>query len=289
MNPTTAAAAIVFDMDGVLADTERLKFRAHRAAVEAVGGSLDPDLYATQMGSAHLGVIRAFLSASDLDTSDDAVERYEERFQTAYRDLLATDLQPMPGARALLAACRKQGRPLALVTSSEGWMADIVLRSLVRRDCSTVPGVRHGLGAPDVFEVVVTADDVEKEKPDPEPYLRARKALGFGRTSEQGGDGEGRGEAGDEAGSEGGGGGEGGDESGSEIGDGAGNRRIVAVEDTPAGIASASASGLPVIAVRHDFNRHHAFELASAVVASLDPPDRFLELVDEVACEGALP
>ena len=158
-------APIVFDMDGVLADTERLKLRAHRSAVEAAGGTLERSLYRAQMGGTHEDVIRAFLSASGLATDDDAVVRYRERFRNAYRRLLESDFEAMPGAREVLSACRDGGRPLALVTSSEAWMARIVLERL---------------DAGDAFRAVITAEDVTREKPHPEPYRKARRALGPG-------------------------------------------------------------------------------------------------------------
>ncbi|MFP3948366.1 MAG: HAD family hydrolase, partial [Longimicrobiales bacterium] len=219
---------------------------------EEAGGTLDADGYRREMGKAHVGVIRAFLSASGLDTSDAAVERYRERFRRAYRKLLAAELRPMPGARELLVACREQGRPLALVTSSERWMAEIVLEQIL----DGIPvGATEAAGdstpLETLFQAIVTADDVENEKPDPEPYLRARKALGRDPAS------------------------------------GAEDRPVVAVEDTPAGVTSAAAAGLPVIAVRHDFNRHHPFDHATAVIESLAPVDRFLSAVDAVADEVA--
>jgi phosphoglycolate phosphatase len=219
-------AAIVFDMDGVLADTETLKFRAHREAVEARGGALDRDLYRREMGGVHEEVVRAFLAASGLEASPGALEAYEERFRAAYRRLLARELAPMEGAPALLERCRGDGRRLALVTSSERWMAETVL---------------EGLGARDGFEAVVTADDVSREKPHPEPYRRARSALGSAA------------------------------------------ERAVAVEDTRAGVASAAAAGLPVVAVRHALNRGHCFDAADAVLASLAPAGAFLAVVDRLA------
>lgn len=218
---------IVFDMDGVLADTEPLKFRAHGRALRSFGGELSRELYRREMGGVHEDVIRAFLAASEVKATAQTMANYEARFQESYRELLEHELSPCEGARELLDACRRGGRLVALVTSSERWMADRVL---------------DGLGAVELFETVITADDVERQKPDPEPYRRARSALG-GSTS----------------------------------------RPAVAVEDTPAGLASATAAGLPVIVVVHRLNRDADFPGASAVVESLAPADRFLDLVDAIA------
>lgn len=224
-------ADVVFDMDGVLAHTEPLKLRAHRAAVEARGGTLEEALYRREMGGVHGEVVRAFLRGSGLDDSPSAVDAYEDRFQEEYRELLARELTPTPGAAEVLEACRGSGRRLVLVTSSERWMAEIVLSRLAD---------------PHPFLAVITADDVERTKPHPEPYRRARSALGS-------------------------------------------DAAAVAVEDTAAGVTSASGAGLPVLAVRHALNRDEAFDDVFAVVDSLAPADRFLELVDRAAARAAKP
>ena len=219
-------AAIVFDMDGVLVDTEPLKFRAHRKAVEARGGELGPDRYRRGMGHPHDDVIRFFLSGAGLPSGPEAVQAYEERFRAAYRELLVRELAPTDGAEELLDACMRQDRQLALVTSSDPSMVEIVLERLE---------------AAPRFAAVVTAADVDAGKPAPDPYRRARTALG---------------PAGD---------------------------RAVAVEDTEAGVASATAAGLPVVAVRHAFNGRHDFGRAAAVVDSLAPAAAFLDRLDRLA------
>lgn len=219
-------AAIVFDMDGVLVDTEPLKARAHRRALEEQGGELTSELYRRHMGNPHDRVIRAFLEGGGLEATDRAAEAYEATFRSAYRELLADALAPTEGALELLDACRAEGRPLALVTSSDRWMVEIVVPQL---------------GAEGLFEGTVTADDVEAEKPDPAPYRRARETLG------------------------------------------AGGRRAVAVEDTEAGVASATAAGLSTVAVRHAFNGDHDFGEAAAVLESLAPAEKVLTLVDRLA------
>lgn len=231
-DPAPFPADVVFDLDGVLVDTERLKFRAHREAVEAAGGRLDRDDYRRGMGRPHDEVIRLFLSAAGLPADPGAADAYEARFRAAYRRRLEEELAPALGAEELLAACRREGRRLALVTSSDPWMVEIVL---------------DRLGWRDRFEAVVTAADVDAEKPDPEPYRRALAALaGRGRDVV----------------------------------------RAVAVEDTEAGVASAAGAGLPVVAVRHDLNGRHDFGRAAAVADGLAPAGDFLDRLDRTAAAG---
>lgn len=249
MTGRSGPAAIVFDLDGVLVDTEPLKLRAHRAAVEERGGELGEGLYRSWMGGPHDEVIRAFLEASGLASDDAAVTDYEATFRAAYRELLTTELAPTEGAEALLAACREEGRRRALVTSSDPWMVEIVLPRL---------------GGRELFEAVVTAGDVEREKPAPDPYRQALAALGGGASGETGrAPADGR--------------------KGPAPGAGDDRSRPVAVEDTRAGVASARAAGLPVIAVRHAFNTEHAFDEADAMVVSLAPAVDLLDLVDRIA------
>ena len=58
--------AVLFDMDGVLVQTEALKARAHTAAVEHVGGRVPDGFYPTVMGRSHQAVRGAFLAAAGL-------------------------------------------------------------------------------------------------------------------------------------------------------------------------------------------------------------------------------
>lgn len=152
---------MVFDLDGVLALTEPLKARAHARAIEELGGRLDGEAYARHMGSPHEAASRAFLREAGLETADPAAHR--ERFARQYRRLLGEGLAAAPGASEAVRLCRERGWAVGVVTSSHAWMAERVLGDL---------GLRP------LLDVLVTADDVARHKPDPAPYRAAAAALG---------------------------------------------------------------------------------------------------------------
>jgi HAD superfamily hydrolase (TIGR01509 family) len=150
--------AVLFDMDGLLVDTEPLWFEIETEVMARLGGEwssadqaklVGGSLQATLdylLGRARHPVSRQTLAGWMLDGMVDRVERSQVTLR--------------PGAAALLAEVRTAGVPYALVTSSERVIMDAVLEAT---------GLR--------FPVTVCAEDVTRIKPDPEPYLLATKLL----------------------------------------------------------------------------------------------------------------
>jgi HAD superfamily hydrolase (TIGR01509 family) len=83
--------------------------------------------------------------------------------ELARSELDGARVEPMPGARELLAALRERGVPLGLATNSGREFATRALRSA---------------GLHDVFDAIVSAQDVERPKPAPDVYLEAAARLG---------------------------------------------------------------------------------------------------------------
>ncbi|HKK27386.1 MAG TPA: HAD family phosphatase [Gemmatimonadota bacterium] len=167
-DPESAARSdrgVLFDMDGVLVATEGLKEEAHRRALRAFGvaGDIEPAFYHSMMGKPQDEVERLYLVEAGLAGRVDVPE-YHARFRETYADLLSTDLSLAPGARALVERLGGDGWRLALVSSSLRWMVEAVLEQT---------------GLVGAFGAVVAAEDVEREKPHPEPYLLALEALGL--------------------------------------------------------------------------------------------------------------
>jgi HAD superfamily hydrolase (TIGR01509 family) len=148
----------MFDMDGVLVDSEPLWFRAETAVMARLGGSwAEGDQHVLVGGS--MAVTVAYLLERGTRAADPAdVERW---LVDSMAEMLSSGPLPvMPGARELVEQVSAAGLPYALVTSSERVIMDAVL---------------SGFGA--AFPVTVCADDVSACKPDPEGYLLAAAKL----------------------------------------------------------------------------------------------------------------
>jgi HAD superfamily hydrolase (TIGR01509 family) len=151
--------AILFDMDGVLVETEHLKAEAHARAVARFGGQAQQDLYARVMGQPHTAVRAAFIGAAGMEIDPAA---YSSAYLEIYHHLLDTRLRLTPGVTALLAGLQARQLTLALVTSSQAGTTEKILRQA---------------GLAGFFPVRIVAEDVRRGKPDPEPYQTALDRL----------------------------------------------------------------------------------------------------------------
>lgn len=152
--------AVMFDMDGLLVDSEPLWFQAEEAVMSRLSGTWSPADQHVLVGGSLDTTVSYLLSKGTRPAPRDAVARW---LIDAMVDLLTTRPLPvMPGAAELLSEVRAAGLPHALVTSSEPEVVDAVLAKL------------------DVaFPVIVCAADVSYPKPDPEGYLLAAAKLGI--------------------------------------------------------------------------------------------------------------
>ncbi|MDH2443565.1 HAD family phosphatase [Amnibacterium sp. CER49] len=151
-------SAVVFDLDGLLVDTESAWLRAEAELFAKHGVPFGPLQQAELVGLALPDLLARLRVALDVDAEQtdalrDELERRVTRFQGEPR--------LMPGAGALVR--RLAGRvPLAIATNSGRDALEAALGATGLRRC---------------FPVTVTADDVERPKPAPEPYLAAFAAL----------------------------------------------------------------------------------------------------------------
>jgi len=164
MSASNGPQAVLFDMDGLLVDTEPFWFEVEHAVMARLGGRWTPaDQRALVGGSLHRSV--AYLrrrAGSGATASHDDVASWLLDGMAAL--LAEREAALMPGALDLLTAVERAGIPRILVTSSEPVIMDAVLTSLAR----------HGVE----FTGTVSGADVSAPKPHPEPYQAAAALIG---------------------------------------------------------------------------------------------------------------
>jgi pseudouridine-5'-monophosphatase len=152
---------VIFDMDGVLLDTERLYTQATQQIVGRYGKVYDWSIKGNMIGRLAIDSARYLVDVLDLPiTAEDYLAEREVLFQT-----LMPTAEPMPGAPALTAALAARGVPMAVASSSSRAMFE--LKTMRHRpwfgSFATIvlgddPRVRHGKPAPDLF--LVAASDL---------------------------------------------------------------------------------------------------------------------------------
>lgn len=154
--------AVLFDMDGLLVDTEPLWFEVECGVMAGLGGIwTEQDQQALVGGSLQRSVAYLLDRAVRPASQDEVAAALVGRMASL---LAERDVPAMPGAIELHAELTAAGIACALVTSSERVIMDAVLAGLARR------GV--------VFGVTVCGADVRNTKPHPEPYQQAAALLG---------------------------------------------------------------------------------------------------------------
>lgn len=150
--------AVIFDMDGLLTDTERLHMRAYREAFQTFGVALSEEKYASHWITEGYGV-QEYLDEIGSELSADEVRAQKS---VLYERLLDEELELLPGAKQIVH--RFAGRvPMAVASAS------------LRKD---VYKALQETGILPAFDVVLTADDVTRRKPDPEIFRLAAQRLG---------------------------------------------------------------------------------------------------------------
>jgi pyrophosphatase PpaX len=147
---------VLFDLDGTLIDSGGLILSSFQHATRTVlGREIPEEELMAEVGGFGLA---AQMSAFDADRVDELVRVYREHNQGIYRQV-----QAFPGVQSLLERLLDDDRRLGVVTVKARATVDVTFEVL--------PLLRY-------FDVVVTGDDTERHKPDPEPLLLALERLG---------------------------------------------------------------------------------------------------------------
>ena len=158
MSESDATEAVVFDLDGVLVDSESAWDEARRQLVEESGGRWHPDATREMMGMSSIEWSRYLHDRLDVPMSPEEIsDAVVERIFALYRERLPL----LPGA---VEAVRSQSErwPLAVASSSNRPVIDLVLELA---------------GIAEAFQATVSSEEVGRGKPAPDVYLEAARRL----------------------------------------------------------------------------------------------------------------
>lgn len=205
-------SAVIFDFDGVIVDTEPLHYRSFQQILEPLGLGYSWEAYVeTYMGFDDRDAFMAAFAHQGKTLDHNTLVKLIAAKAEIFQQIIKSGITAYPGVVELIKALHGAKVPLAICSGALH---------------SDIEPILNTLGISNCFDMIVSADDVAKSKPDPESYRMAFSKLDAIRP---------------------------------EI-------RIspdctMAIEDTPAGIASAIGAGLQVVAVT---NSYSADQLAKA-------------------------
>jgi len=155
--------AIVFDFDGVIVDSEPLHFAAFLEVGKPLGFDMDYPAYLRDyIGFDDRDAFRAMLAAVGRPAEDDDLPPLIDDKARVFERLVAEQAPAIPGSLELIDAARDAGLPIAIASGA------------TREDIRLM---LEALGRADRFEIIVTADDVARSKPDPTSYALAVERL----------------------------------------------------------------------------------------------------------------
>ncbi len=153
-------SALIFDMDGLMIDSERLYFAAEREMAACYGKEIRDEQLWPLMGRKPIESLRLLRGILDIETPAEELLDWRNRLML---EKMGSDLGAMPGLIEILDAFHGRLK-LAVGTGAQKEFLDIALDTLrIRR----------------YFDVLQTADAVERGKPDPEIYLLTCRRLGL--------------------------------------------------------------------------------------------------------------
>lgn len=156
--------AIVFDMDGLMFNTEDLYDLVGQQMLARRGHQFDLELKLRMMGRTASVAFEIMRQTCNLNESIEELKRENDQL---FMELLETRLEKLPGLDSLMMWIAERNLPLGLATSSRRFLAEYKLQ-------------RFGLRPK--FRAIVTGDEVQHGKPDPEIYLAVAKQLNVAPT-----------------------------------------------------------------------------------------------------------
>lgn len=153
--------AVLWDLDGVIADTGSYHYQAWQDVFKKRGIEYTEEAFMNHFGQRHDTII---LSNLGENISPEEFDTVTNEKQESYRRRVANNIKPLPGAIELIQSLQKNGIKSAIASSAPPENIDIIIR---------------GLGIEDYFQAIAWGTEVAEGKPSPLVFLRAAEKLGI--------------------------------------------------------------------------------------------------------------
>lgn len=154
-------AAVIFDMDGVLVDSNPFHLQKWMDLLKEHGIPFDQKELPEQiLGKRNDTAFRHFFGSN---LTEDEIQRLSEELEERFRRVFRPHARPLPGLERLVGECHAAGIPMAVASSAI---------------TANVEFIVEVLGFRPYFQALVSGDDVTHPKPHPEIYLKAARQLG---------------------------------------------------------------------------------------------------------------
>jgi beta-phosphoglucomutase len=154
-------AAVLWDLDGTLADSGDYHWRSWRDTLRAEGLELTYQQFLDSFGQKNDRILTTWLGS---DTPAERIVRIGDEKEALYREIArAEGLVPLPGAADWVKRLRAEGWKQAIASSAPRANVEVMLEAIE---------LAHD------FDAIVSAEDVTSGKPDPQVFLRAAERLG---------------------------------------------------------------------------------------------------------------
>ncbi|MFC1909565.1 beta-phosphoglucomutase family hydrolase [Chloroflexota bacterium] len=159
--PEGKLEAVIWDMDGVIADTGNFHFKAWQEVFRKKGVNFTEDDFRHHFGQRNDTIIR---DACGGRIAPDELDVIADEKEASYRQKMAQNIKPLPGALELMRLLADNGVKMAIASSAPP---------------ENIQLITHSLGIEDYFQAIVWGREVTEGKPSPQAFLLAASKLGI--------------------------------------------------------------------------------------------------------------
>lgn len=155
-NQNTSRRAVLWDVDGTLVDSLEYHWLSWRAALGNEGYTLAREQFMATFGRRNDEILRAYFGPQ---ITPERIQRISLDKEEQYREMVRQGgIEPLPGVRRWLEQLKAAGWRQAIASSAPPLNLEVILAALDVKDC---------------FDAIVSAEEVERGKPDPQIFLAA--------------------------------------------------------------------------------------------------------------------